>query len=58
MHPFIHIFGLEIPSYGLMMALAFILAIVLSYFRAKKAGKNPEIILDLAIAAIVIGLSS
>ena len=56
MHPFIHIFGLEIPSYGLMMALAFILAIVLSYFRAKKAGKNPEIILDLAIAAIVIGL--
>lgn len=58
MHPFIHIFGLSIPSYGLMMALAFILAIVISYIRAKKAGKKPDNILDLAIAAIVIGLGS
>lgn len=56
MHPFIHVFGLNIPSYGLMMALAFIAAIVLSYIRAKKAGKNPDTILDLAIAAIIIGL--
>lgn len=58
MHPFIEIFGLEIPSYGLMMAIAFITAIVISYIRAKKAGKNPDIILDLAIAAIVLGLGS
>ncbi|MBR5948439.1 MAG: prolipoprotein diacylglyceryl transferase [Clostridia bacterium] len=58
MHPYIELFGLKIPSYGLMMALAFILAILLSYFRAKKAGKNPDTILDLAIAAIIIGLAS
>ncbi len=58
MHPFIDVFGLRIPSYGLMMALAFILAIVLSYIRAKKAGKNPNTILDLALAAIIIGLVS
>lgn len=56
MHPFIHIFGLSIPSYGLMMALAFILAILISYSRAKKAGKKADVILDLAIAAIIIGL--
>ena len=58
MHPFIHVFGLKIPSYGLMMAIAFITAIVISYIRAKKAGKNPDTILDLAIAAIIIGLGS
>jgi len=58
MHPFIHVFGLKIPSYGLMMAIAFITAIVFSYIRAKKAGKNPDTILDLAIAAIILGLGS
>lgn len=58
MHPFIHVFGLKIPSYGLMMAIAFITAILISYIRAKKAGKNPDTILDLAIAAIILGLGS
>ena len=37
MYPYLELFGLKIPTYGLMMSLAFIVAILFSYFRAKKA---------------------
>ncbi|MBR4435837.1 MAG: prolipoprotein diacylglyceryl transferase [Clostridia bacterium] len=58
MHPFIHIFGLNIPSYGLMMSLAFITAILISYFRVKKAGLDQDTFLNLAIISLVAGLIS
>lgn len=56
MLPYLNLFGLKIPSYGLMMALAFIAAIVLCYYRAKKAGLDVDKILNLAIIAIITGM--
>lgn len=57
MLPYLNLFGLKIPSYGLMMALAFIAAIVLCYYRAKKAGLDVDKILNLAIIAIITGMA-
>lgn len=57
MLPYLDLFGLKIPSYGLMMALAFIAAIVLCYYRAKKAGLDLDKILNLAIIAIITGMA-
>lgn len=57
MHPYLNIFGLQIPSYGLMMALAFIMAILLAYYRTKKAGLDPDKLLNLAIIAILTGIA-
>lgn len=56
MHPFINIFGLKLPSYGMMMALAFVTAIVLCYIRIKKAGLDQDTFLNLAIIALITGL--
>ena len=56
MLPYLNLFGLKIPSYGLMMAFAFIAAIVLCYYRAKKAGLDVDKILNLAIIAIITGM--
>ena len=57
MHPFINIFGLKIPSYGLMMAIAFIAAILIAYFRTKKAKLDPDKLMNVAIIAIVTGIA-
>ena len=56
MYPYLELFGLKIPTYGLMMSLAFIVAILFSYFRAKKAGLDPDKLLNIAIIAIVTGV--
>lgn len=56
MCPYLNLFGLKIPSYGLMMSLAFIVAILFCYFRAKKAGLDPDLLLNIAIIAIVTGV--
>lgn len=56
MYPYLELFGLNIPTYGLMMSLAFIVAILFSYFRAKKAGLDPDKLLNIAIIAIVTGV--
>ena len=42
-----------IYSYGVMIALAFITAILLAMKEAKKSGENPERILDLSLYVIV-----
>lgn len=57
MYPFIHIFGLKIPSYGLMMALAFAAAILLSCYRVKKAGLSVDKILDIALTVLICGMA-
>ncbi|MCH5279198.1 MAG: prolipoprotein diacylglyceryl transferase [Christensenellaceae bacterium] len=57
MHPFLNIFGFQLPTYGLMMALALISAISFSYFRTKKAGLDPDKLLNVAIFAIGIGMA-
>ncbi len=51
MYPFI-----TIPSYGLMMAIALIAAILLSYYRVKKAKLDLDVFSSLAIIAIACGL--
>lgn len=56
MHPFIQIFGLKIPSYGLMMAIALISALLFCYFRSKKAGLDLDIFSNVAVIAIASGL--
>ena len=57
MHPFIEILGFKIPSYGLMMAIALITALLISYFRAKKAKLDLDIFSNMAIIAIICGLA-
>lgn len=44
-----------IHGYGVMIALGFIAALLLSYYRAKKNGLNQEHILDLALWCVVGG---
>ena len=56
MHPFIQIFSFKIPSYGLMMAIALTVAILFSYFRAKKAGLDLDRFSNLAIIAVLSGI--
>lgn len=44
-----------IHGYGVMIALGFVAALLLSYYRAKKAGMNQEAILDLALYCVIGG---
>ena len=46
----------QLHTYGLMLALGFVLAIYLSMVRAKKAGENPDFIFDLAVWTILSGI--
>lgn len=55
MLPFIHVFHLNIPMYGLMMAVAFLLCGFLCYFRTKKRGKIGENL--IIIAAFIFGFA-
>ena len=57
MYPYINLFGLSIPSYGLMMALAFIAAILIAYYRTSKAGLDTDALLTLAIITLTCGLA-
>lgn len=57
MYPYINLFGLSIPSYGLMMALAFIAAILIAYHRTNKAGLDTDALLTLAIITLTCGLA-
>ena len=56
MLPYINIFNIQIPMYGLLMALAMLLSIGISWFRAKKRGRDADKLLSIAIAAIVLGI--
>lgn len=49
------IFGITIHGYGLMIGLGFIMAVVLSCLRAKKAQLSSDAVIDIALIAIVIG---
>ena len=62
MHPILLDLGrLQIRSYGFMLALSFLIGIWLGGRRAKRAGIDPQKILDLSviiIIAAVVGLIS
>ena len=47
---------LEIAAYGTMVALGAIAAIYIASVRARRAGVNPNVILDLALVVIISGL--
>jgi phosphatidylglycerol:prolipoprotein diacylglycerol transferase len=54
MHPIlIHLGKLQVRSYGFMLALSFLLGIWLGSRRAKKAGIDPQKILDLSVIIIL-----
>ena len=48
---------LTIHSYGLMIALGFLLCVVMGMYRAKKLGLNAEAILDIALLGIAAGFA-
>lgn len=54
MHPTLFKIGpLEIHSYGLLLAVSFLLGILLASHRAKKQGVNPDSIMDLSIVIVI-----
>jgi phosphatidylglycerol:prolipoprotein diacylglycerol transferase len=46
---------LNIPGYGFMIGIGFIIALIIGELRAKKKGLDKECVLDMAIIAIVTG---
>ena len=56
MLPFIHIFGTDIPMYGLCMSAAIAIAVVLCCIRARLHGCNWEEIVTIACFAVICGL--
>ncbi|MBN2712719.1 MAG: prolipoprotein diacylglyceryl transferase [Planctomycetes bacterium] len=48
--------GIPIYSYGFMMMLAFVGGITIAYFRAKKAGIKPEVVMDIGLYSIICGI--
>lgn len=57
MHPDIVSFGpFHIRSYGLMLALGFLLGIILAARRAKKAGENTDHIYNIAVLGVISSL--
>jgi len=56
MLPFINIFGIQIPMYGLCMSLAIALALVVSCVRARRRGRSWDDLITIALFAIVCGL--
>ena len=49
-------FGINIYSYGTMMAIGILTAVALLDYRAKKRGYNRDNIFDMAVAAIICGI--
>jgi len=48
---------ITIHSYGLMIALGFVLCVIMGMYRAKKRGLDPEAILYIALLGIVFGFA-
>lgn len=58
MHPVLFkIFSFPVHSYGLMLALSFLLGIWFSGWRAKKNGLNPDIIADMGFWIIISAIA-
>ena len=49
-------FTLPINSYGLMMAIGFLLGVYLASRRAKREGYDPEVVIDVGWIAIITGI--
>ena len=54
MYPLILDLGfIQLRSYGLALAFAFLMGILLASYRGKKVGLNPDLILDLSVYIII-----
>ena len=51
-----HIFSFPVPSYGTMLALAFLTGIFLAMYLAQKRGLNPDVISDLGLYVIIAAI--
>ena len=49
MHPYIHLFGLSIPTFGVMMLLGMVAAFVLLYFNRRQVPFSEDDLLTMAI---------
>lgn len=56
MHPYFHVFGIEIPAYGTLLALGFLVCGVFSFFRARKRGLPGENMIIIAAMVLLCAL--
>ena len=56
MLPYITVFGIQIPMYGILMTVAMFASVGISFLRSKKRGVDPDRLLSIALAAIVMGV--
>ena len=56
MLPYITVFGVELPMYGLCMSFAISIALLLSWLRAKKRGLEADSLVTIALFAITLGI--
>lgn len=56
MHPYIDLGFIKLPSYGLMLAIAFFVSLVVGMRRAESRGINREYIAELAFWVVLIGI--
>lgn len=56
MLPYINVFGIQLPMYGICMAAAICLAVTLSCLRAKKRGQSWDDLISIAAVAVICGL--
>lgn len=52
----ISIFGFEIAYYGIIIAFAIFVGILLSLYEAKRTGQDPNLYIDLAIYAVIFSI--
>ena len=55
MHPYLHVFGLSIPSFGVMMLLGILAAFALLYATRRRVPFTEDDLLTMAIYAIIGG---
>ena len=56
MCPYLHIFGLEVPMYGLMMAIGFLTCSVIAWVRTRKRGLVGENLIIIAAMVLLFAL--
>lgn len=49
--------GWDIPGYGLMLTVGFLLSVVWAARRAQRSGANPDVVLNCAFLALVFGIA-
>lgn len=52
----IHVFGIEIAYYGIVIAIAMLAGIFIALHIAKKTGQNPDDYFDMAIVGIIVSV--